>query len=217
MNNKPFIIEDLSDDKGTVIDARAVGGGGGGGGGGGVEFFICTFTKPSTSFQCDHTYAEAKAAYDAGKQVLFVYEDSNAIAIFDDSSGSDLMAAHMFYVSGSHVYDLNLYLVSGIGVSGTMTELQLPADVKTLTGATPTIAAGLNNTIYELGELTSLTVTNFANPGDFIIRFTSGSTPTTTNFPASMVFPEAFAAEANMRYEINVSNGYALAVGWPTT
>lgn len=80
-----------------------------------------------------------------------------------------------------------------------------------------TLSLAADNTIYEYGELTALTVTNIVASGDFIIRFTSGATATTTNFPASMVFPEAFSAEANTRYEINVSNGYALAVGWPAT
>lgn len=89
-----------------------------------------------------------------------------------------------------------------------------PATVVAVSGATPTIAAA-DNTIYECGELTSLTVSTIPASGDFIIRFTSGSTATTTNLPVTMVFPEAFAAKANTRYEISVSNGYALAVGWP--
>lgn len=87
----------------------------------------------------------------------------------------------------------------------------------TQAGSSVTIASAVDNTIYECGELSSLTITAIANPGSFIVRFTSGGTATTTNFPATMKFPEAFSAEANMRYEINVSNGYALAVGWPTT
>ena len=87
----------------------------------------------------------------------------------------------------------------------------------TQAGSSVTIASAADNTIYECGELSSLTITAIANPGSFIVRFTSGGTATTTNFPASMVFPEAFAAEANMRYEINCSNGYALVAGWPTT
>lgn len=80
-----------------------------------------------------------------------------------------------------------------------------------------TLALAADNTIYEYGTLSALTVTAIPAAGDFIIRFTSGATATTTNFPASMVFPEAFSAEANTRYEINVSNGYALAVGWPVS
>lgn len=99
-------------------------------------------------------------------------------------------------------------LAGGEGGSGT------PATVVAVSGAAPTIAAA-DNTIYECGELTSLTVSTIPASGDFIIRFTSGSTATTTNLPVTMVFPEAFASKANTRYEISVSNGYALAVGWP--
>ena len=73
------------------------------------------------------------------------------------------------------------------------------------------------NTLYQCGELTALTVTAVAAAGDFIIRFTSGSTATTTDFPVDMVFPEAFAAKANKRYEINVSDGDALVASWPVT
>ena len=92
-----------------------------------------------------------------------------------------------------------------------------PATVTDLVSSSITLASASDNTIYEYGELTALTVTAITASGDFIIRFTSGATPTTTSFPVSMKFPEAFAPEANTRYEINVSNGYALAVGWPTT
>ena len=92
-----------------------------------------------------------------------------------------------------------------------------PGVVTDTTSASITLASAEDNTIYEYGELSALTVTAIANPGDFVIRFTSGATPTTTSFPASMVFPEAFAAEANTRYEINVSNGYAVVGAWPTT
>ena len=89
-----------------------------------------------------------------------------------------------------------------------------PTTVTDLSSTNITLASAADNTIYEYGELSALTVTAFDATGDFIIRFTSGATFTTTNFPATMKFPEAFAPEANMRYEINVSNGYALVAGW---
>ena len=92
-----------------------------------------------------------------------------------------------------------------------------PTNVTDLSSTSITIASASNNKIYEYGTLSSLTVTDIDATGDFIIRFTSGSTATTTSFPAGMKFPEAFAAETNMRYEINCSNGYALVTGWPTT
>ena len=83
-------------------------------------------------------------------------------------------------------------------------------------GSTPTVTPAAN-TIYNCGTLTSLTVTDPPATGAYVIIFTSGSTATTTTIPASIIFPEAFAAEANTRYEINVEDGYAVAVGWPTT
>ena len=83
-------------------------------------------------------------------------------------------------------------------------------------GTTPTIEPA-PNTIYKCGTLTSLTVTDPPATGAYVIKFTSGSTPTTTTIPASIIFQEAFAAEANTRYEINVEDGYAVAVGWPVS
>lgn len=65
--------------------------------------------------------------------------------------------------------------------------------------------------------LTSLTITDPPASGSYVITFVSGSTPTTTTIPVSVIFPEAFAPAANTRYEINVEDGYAVAVGWPTT
>ncbi len=85
-----------------------------------------------------------------------------------------------------------------------------------VSGATPTIEPAAN-TIYNCGELTSLTITDPPATGAYVIKFTSGSTATTTTIPASIIFPEAFAAEANTRYEINVEDGYAVVVGWPVS
>ena len=89
-----------------------------------------------------------------------------------------------------------------------------PTVVSDAVSSSITLDLAAGNTIYEYGELTALTVTDFTDPGEFTIIFTSGSTPTVTDFPADLAFPEAFAAAANTRYEINVRNGYAVAVGW---
>ena len=95
---------------------------------------------------------------------------------------------------------------------------ELKPTVVTLSGMTQTIAAA-DNAIYQCGELTSLTVSSFPASGIFEIIFTSGSTPTVTNFPTSIKFPTADnlfeGCEANTRYEINVSDGYALVGSWP--
>lgn len=71
-----------------------------------------------------------------------------------------------------------------------------------------------NNTIYQFGELTSLTITNPPATGAYSIIFTSGTTATTTVIPNTMLGLEDFAAEANTIYEINVLNNRALVGSW---
>ena len=81
-----------------------------------------------------------------------------------------------------------------------------------VSGATPEITAA-DNTIYTCGEVTSITVTADATIA-FTVIFISGSTPATLTMDDSIVMPDGFAVEANTRYEINVSDGYAVAAGW---
>ncbi len=71
-----------------------------------------------------------------------------------------------------------------------------------------------NNTIYQFGELTSLTITNPPATGAYSIIFTSGATATTTVIPNTMLGLEDFAAEANTVYEINVLNNRAVVGSW---
>jgi hypothetical protein len=62
-------------------------------------------------------------------------------------------------------------------------------------------------------EMASLTVTCPATGGQYAFRFTSGSTATTLTM-TGIVMPDGFAVEANRVYEINVYQGYGLAVSW---
>ena len=83
-----------------------------------------------------------------------------------------------------------------------------PAEtVVEVSGTTPTIAAA-DNTKYECGELTSLTVSSVPNPGKFWIWFTSGATATT------VTGIDNFTPEANKTYKITVENGYATFDSW---
>lgn len=83
----------------------------------------------------------------------------------------------------------------------------------TVSGATPTITP-VDNRCYKCGELTSLTITDPPATGSYSIVFTSGATPTTTTFPASILGLENFSAAANTRYEINVMDGAAVVGSW---
>ena len=89
--------------------------------------------------------------------------------------------------------------------------LRLPLK-EIISGATPTIAIRSDH-FYKCGELTSLTVTGFTT-GAWSISFTSGSTPTVTSIPSTILGLESFAAEANTVYEINVLDNRAVVGKW---
>ena len=85
--------------------------------------------------------------------------------------------------------------------------------VVTVSGATPTITPA-NNTIYNCGEVESLTITNPPADGAYSIVFTSGATPTDLSVDPAIKMPDGFSVEANKRYEINVLNRWAVAGSW---
>lgn len=83
----------------------------------------------------------------------------------------------------------------------------------TVSGTTPTITPA-PNTIYNCGEVTSLTISNPPTSGAYSIVFTSGATPTDLSVDPAIKMPDGFSVEANKRYEINVSGGWAVAGSW---
>ena len=102
--------------------------------------------------------------------------------------------------------------IGAIG-SGDLTDYEQKPTVQTVSGTTAEFAASAN-TIYKCGELTALTITSLPESGSFTVIFTSGSTPTTFTEPSGMVMQDDFSVEANRRYEINVSDGYAVVGSW---
>ena len=86
-------------------------------------------------------------------------------------------------------------------------------NVVEVSGTTPSIEPAAN-TIYNCGELTSLTISNPTATGAYSIVFTSGSTATSTTIPATILGLEDFAAEANTLYEINVLDNRAVVGSW---
>lgn len=198
----------------NIIDAIEQGGGGGSG----TDSNAVHYTADTGKTDSEKAQALANIGAVAKQQGEIV-----SPVILGGSSDDGVM------LSGSYINNVPVLDVTGsIGdekvritsvadpVSGYDAANKRYADgyVETVSGTTATIALAAHNTIYECGELTSLTITAIPATGSFVITFDSGSTPTTTDFPANMKFPSAFAAEANTHYEINVRNGYAVAVGW---
>ena len=71
------------------------------------------------------------------------------------------------------------------------------------------------NTVYNCGELASLTISNPPATGSYSIVFTSGANATVTTIPATILGLDDFAPEANTIYEINVLDNRAVWMGWP--
>lgn len=81
------------------------------------------------------------------------------------------------------------------------------ATVVSVSGTTPTIEPQAN-TIYNCGEVTSLTISNPPATGKYSIVFFSGVTPTAT------VGIKNFVTEANKRYKITVEDNCATYDSW---
>ena len=193
--------------------------GGGGGADNAVLYVAQTLTAPQQA------QARANIGAISADDIGTVFTIKGSVATVADLPSTDNSIGDVYYVEA--VSAGYVWITSTTYPNGYWEELGEPIDlsgyeekptvVADSVSTSITLASAADNTIYEYGELTALTVTAISNPGSFIIQFTSGDTATTTNFPASMVFPEAFAAEVNTRYEINCVNGYALVAGWPTT
>ena len=104
------------------------------------------------------------------------------------------------------------YAASVNGRTGAVTGLEEQTTVvsKTSSDTSQTLAA---NTFYIWPEMSALTITCPATGGPFAFRFTSGSTATTLSI-TGITMPDDFTVEANKTYEVNVYEGYGLAVSW---
>ena len=112
----------------------------------------------------------------------------------------------------------NLNTVSTATMGTVYTRLEgleaLVTATETISGTTPTITPEAN-TVYQCGELSSLTITNPPATGAWAVVFASGTMATQTTIPASILGLEDFAADVNMLYEINVMDNRAVWRGWP--
>lgn len=85
--------------------------------------------------------------------------------------------------------------------------------VVAVSGTTPTITPA-PNTIYNCGEVESLTISNPPATGAYSVTFTSGSTPTDLSVDPAIKMPDGFSVDANKLYEINVLDNRAAVGSW---
>lgn len=124
----------------------------------------------------------------------------------------------LFAIADGVSYEVTLAQTSSTTMGGTLVSkhLSVNPEVVTLTGTTPVIAEAQDNTIYEAGELTSLTIQSIATGASFIVRFSSpAGTATALTLPSGVYMPSGFTVEPYGRCEINVVDNFALAAFWP--
>lgn len=173
------------DNKELVILAGKQGGGGGGGGGEVTPASVALAISRMTDAQAAQALADLGYVVDQG---------------LDEDSGNPVRNSVL----------TGLFAV----VQLALTQKANKETIVQVSGTTVDITPE-DNYDYQCETLVSLTVTNPPASGSYSIVFTSGSTPTVTTIPASIIFQEAFAAKANTRYEINVLDGYAVVGSWP--
>ena len=153
--------------------------------------------------------------------------DGFKITFFDVESNDSMLVGEISYspitvdaaLSGSSTNPVqNKVINDALALKADATSLNNKADKPTtvtdLSSTSITLASAADNTEYNYGELSALTISSIPASGWFSVVFDSGSTPTVLTVPNTMIMPDSFAVEANTRYEINCKDGYALVAGW---
>lgn len=181
-----------------------------------TQVFEVTFDINSSTPTCDKTFSEISSAFSDGKVVRPLFDYFDGFTSYVDASG-----AEFYFVDNSNgATTMYVFVVDdsdAVSVSSKNLGDAIAPTTITNTSATPLSLSAQNNTIYKYtaSSLTSLTITSVPSNGDFVIKFVSGATATVLTTPSSMHMPDNFTApETNTRYEINVSDGYALVSSW---
>ena len=161
------------------------------------------------------TWAEVAAAVLASRLIQVDVATIGTITLLYNMGSATNASSNAFvYNVGGTLYNVFVELSTSAG-NGQFQLVIINARTETINETfTIQIIEPQANTIYNCGELTSLTISNPPATGSYSIVFTSGSTATTTTIPATILGLEDFAAEANTIYEINVLNNRAVVGSW---
>ena len=178
--------------------------------------YIVTLSTSSSGYTADHTSSEINTAHTAGK-VVILKDPIGLIYTPVSVSSSSVDFSLAIAPNSTSISNYGFNISSSTVTANSVTVTDPTPTVVTNSSATPSSLAATANTIYKYtaSALTSLTISSIPASGDFVIKFVSGSTATTLITPSGLHMPDDFTApEANTRYEINVSDGYALVASW---
>lgn len=174
-----------------------------------VDIFEVIISDTNGSLTSSKSSSEIEAAIAAGDIIKFINEDGLEGHLLDSE-----YAAFFCITDNPGVPTIFLYSIEVFSVIKNEYNLEQVCEEITLSGTTVTISTPQHQGIYKCGTLTSLTISSIYTGSDFVIIFTSDSTPTTLTLPSNLHMPDNFEVVANTRYEINVSGGYALVGSW---
>ena len=203
----------------------------GGGGGGSNRLVVSLNSSGVPDASSSDIYSAWQAGYiitlrsSIGIEYDLQHCDAQKATFSTTINGATAVIVDGYDIEGSTAthYVLNGYVKPQGGIPATDMTAAVQAalaaavpTVVTLTGSTPVIAEAQDNTIYEAGELTSLTIQSIATGASFIVRFSSpAGTATALTLPSGVYMPSGFTVEPYGRCEINVDGNYALAAFWP--
>lgn len=176
-----------------------------------LEPMVVEFTHQGDSHYASETLADIQAAIAAGREVRCVNEygaegklhgqDVGKVSFssFDDQNGGGALVLRIYTITSS-----------GCEYEEALFTREPKAEVKT--GPVVNSFTASDNTIYDCGECTEITVGS--QSGTWVLTFTSGSTPTNLVLPSSVKEPDDFDVEANREYEISVFRNRMMAHSW---
>ena len=172
----------------------------------------------SSGWTANHAFSDILDAYNAEKQLRFVY--GSMVLRVDEITGT-YVALSGIDASTPSAPALLALVITSTGVAGASRPIGNANEptVETVTGNTPSVSDPDDNTVYNCtgSAITSVTVASYAYGNAFTIKFNVQATTTPTiSFDSKITFPDGFQFSDNKHYEINVDgDGYAVVGEWP--
>lgn len=196
----------------------------------GIEYVISISSVLKVGFVNSVAYesdlsdvVSAEITLEAGSNI----ETYGKITVTDREGVDNTLTAAPVNTSTGKLYTANLPMKSTVTSGNTdpvnsvavIAYAQPKTAVQTVSGTGAVTQALDPDKMYVFGTPSSLTITLTAAASDgkvheYHFRFTSGSTATTLDLPATVTMPSGFTVEASKTYEISIIDNYGAYIAW---
>jgi hypothetical protein len=180
---------------------------------------IITYDPETQIYSCDKTlgYLYGPALYDKRYSFVTYQRKLYSLLNYEEETseyGYKNITSLTFGYLNANTNKIELFTITKSAI--TYNEVALGGGTETITRremtSSDTNVTLASNTFYTFPEMATLTVTA-PNTGLCMLRFRSGSTPTTFTIN-NATMPDSFSVESNKLYEINIYDGYGVATSW---